>query len=166
MNVSTSITIPVIALIVSACAIPMGGNYYHPSGANGTITAEYCHSSVGPKNGIRFEIGKSYLDISVASIGKSLTHINLQVYGDDFARVEFESDKVTVYDDDDSTNLVQANIKSVSDPRESSYSFDVNAAPHKLEVKMPMVVLDGKQYKNINTTFTDEFGMWFEVPNC
>lgn len=167
MDVSIKkIMTPLIVLIVGACAIPMSGDYYYPSGVNGTITAEYCHSSVGPKNGIRFEIGKSYLDISAVSTGKSLTHINLLVYGDDFARVGFEGDKVTIYDDDDGKSLVQVNIKNTSDPGESSYSFDVNAVPHRLEVKMHMVMLDGKQYENINATFTDEFGVWFEVPNC
>lgn len=156
----------ILALLLAGCAIPVGGDYYHPSAISGTVTRPYCHNGVGPENVIKFPISRSDLEVSADKREGAVTHINLLLSGEDFHDIDLGGDHVVVHDDDNGAELVKVDVKAAADPREFSYSFDINATPHKFEMTIPALRVGDKSSGELNITFVDGFGMWLDVPNC
>lgn len=152
-----------LALSVLSGCVPMGGHYYRPSATTGTIVRPYCHEKIGPEDVIRFNYPGSFLEISADSLDSSTVYINVLTSP---STLEVDANAISVYDLDDQKQLTKSNIKTSEYRGESTYNFDVDAAPKKFSVRVPSVEVDRKPYGDVEVIFTREFEMWMEVINC
>lgn len=155
--------------VVSACAMPVSGDFYSPSASYGTAVSEYCRNSVGPKNSMKMEFGSLVLILSADPVGKSSVHLNLQILGDTGSIGGFTPDGIGVYDDDAHVSLEKQDVKNLVSKTEanySAYSFTIAGAPKHFSVTLPSTSYGGKHYDDLAIHFLYTSGTWFEVPNC
>jgi hypothetical protein len=158
--------------LISGC-IPMGGNYYYPSNAKGTVTGEYCSGSSGAMNTLNMRIGQMSLRITADTAdGAHKIRINITAAGDADLVSKIKLDDVSVFDEDDELVLEKKNAmhnyhsyKNINSAS-FAYWFFIDASPNKFNVSLPTINIDGKSYENITIQFTKKFGMWIGLINC